>query len=341
MGQLAEGHFSQDFLRKAGWAAFFIAAVLGLAIAALATGTLPVGLRQVAIALFGEGEPRIRLVVVEWRAPRIAAAILAGMALGMAGALFQTLLRNPLGSPDIIGFDSAAFSGALLAMVAGASEMTVAGASLAGGLLAGVLIYGLSGFRNSGPGRIILIGIAVSAFFMALNDWVVMTVQLDTALAAASWKAGSLNGVDGTKLVLGGLMLCLLLPASLACARALRILELGDDRAASLGENVAATQLKIGLVGLALTAVATFVAGPVGFVALIAPRVAHWLIGGASIPLLASALFGAVFLLSSDLAGRLFFLPRIIPTGAMTAALGGVYFVVLLWSRRNGKGALA
>ena len=136
-------------------------------------------------------------------------------------------------------------------------------------------------------------------------------------------------------------MLCLLLPAALACARALRILELGDDRAASLGENVAATQLKIGLVGLALTAVATFVAGPVGFVALIAPRVALWLIGGASIPLLASALFGAVFLLSSDLAGRLFFLPRIIPTGAMTAALGGVYFVVLLWSRRNGKGALA
>lgn len=144
MGQPAEGHFSQDFLRKAGWAAFFIAAVLGLAIVALATGTLPVSLRQVAIALFGEGEPRIRLVVVEWRAPRIAAAILAGMALGMAGALFQTLLRNPLGSPDIIGFDSGAFSGALLAMVAGASEMTVAGASLAGGLLAGVLISSVS-----------------------------------------------------------------------------------------------------------------------------------------------------------------------------------------------------
>ncbi len=339
MREFSEGCFSRILLRKAGWSLFFITACFGLAIAGLLTGTFSVSLHQLVSVLLGEGDPRIALVVMEWRAPRIAAAILVGMALGMAGALFQTLLRNPLGSPDIIGFDSGAFTGALLAMLAGCSEMTIAGASLAGGLLAGVLVYGLAGPRDGGTGRIILIGIAVGVFFMALNDWIVMTAQLDTALAAASWKAGSLNGADSTRLVLAALMLCLLLPAALVCARPLRILELGNDKAASLGQNVSLTQLKIGMIGLALTAVATFVAGPVGFVALIAPRVAHWLLGGASIPLFASALFGALFLLSCDLAGRLLFLHRIIPTGAMTAALGGVYFVALLWFRRNDRGA--
>ncbi|AQS65172.2 Ferric enterobactin transport system permease protein FepG [Rhizobium rhizogenes] len=341
MRQPAERHFSPVPLRRAGWSTFFIAAGLGLTIVALATGTLPTSLRQVVIALSGEGDPSIKLVVLEWRTPRVAAAILAGMALGMAGALFQTLLRNPLGSPDILGFDSGAFTGALLAMLAGASQVMIAIASLAGGMLAGGFVYGLATPRNTDTERIILIGIAIGAFFMALNDWVVMTVQLDMALAAANWKAGSLNGADGTRLYLSLLMLCLLVPAALACARPLHILELGEDRAASLGENVAATQLKIAVIGLALTAVATFVAGPVGFVALIAPRIAFWLTGSASIPLFASCLSGAVFLLSSDIAGRILFLPRIIPAGAMTAALGGIYFVALLWIRRNGKGAAA
>ncbi|MCK4207083.1 iron chelate uptake ABC transporter family permease subunit [Brucella pituitosa] len=338
MRYLLKAYSLRSLLRRVGWSTFFIVAGLGLVVAGLVTGTFPVGLHQLVSALSQEGDPHIALVVMEWRAPRVVAAILAGMALGMAGALFQTLLRNPLGSPDIIGFDSGAFTGALLAMLAGASETMVAGASLGGGLMAGGLVYGLAGFRNKSTGRIILIGIAVGAFFMALNDWIIMSAQLDTALAAASWKAGSLNGADSTRLALAALMLCLLLPAALGCARPLRILELGNDRAASLGENITATQLKIGVIGLALTGMATFVAGPIGFVALIAPRVAHWLLGGASIPLLASALFGAMFLLSSDLAGRLLFLPQIIPTGAMTAALGGVYFVLLLWFRRNVKG---
>lgn len=341
MRRLYKRQFSHAFRRQAGWSALYIATGAGLVFAALATGTFPVTFNQVAKALFGNGDPHIRLVVADWRAPRVVAAILAGMALGMAGALFQTLLRNPLGSPDIIGFDSGAFSGALLAMLAGASQIAVAGASLAGGMLAGCLVYGLASPGQGSMGRVVLIGIAVGAFFMALNDWIVMTAQLDTALSAASWKAGSLNGADDTRLSLAGLSLCLLLPAALACTRSLRILELGNDRAASLGENVAITQLVIGIIGLALTAVATFVAGPVGFVALTAPRIAHRLLGGASIPLFASALFGAAFLLSSDLAARLFFLPRIIPTGAMTAALGGIYFVALLWIRRDGKGASA
>ena len=313
------------------------AACLVLAVMALTVGTMPVTPADAARALQGQASADIQLVVVQWRAPRIAGALLVGAALGMAGALFQTLLRNPLGSPDVVGFDAGAFSGALLAMIAGAGTALVACAGFAGGLVAGALVYGLSGPAHGGRTRLILTGIAVGAFFTALNDWIVMSARLDTALAAASWRLGSLAGISGERLAVAALLLGLLLPLGLSCGRDMRAIELGDDMAASLGGPMATARLKLALTGLGLTAVATFLAGPIGFVALIAPQAARRLAGGASLPLLASALFGALFLLGSDVAGRLAFAPRQIPAGALTAGIGGLYFVALLWSQRAGR----
>ncbi|HEV2508835.1 FecCD family ABC transporter permease [Bosea sp. (in: a-proteobacteria)] len=308
-------------------------ACVGLGLLALTLGTMPVSLADAARALAGDAAAPVQLVVLDWRLPRILAALCAGSALGMAGALFQTLLRNPLGSPDVIGFDAGAFSGAILAMLAGAAASIVALASFAGGLLAGLIVYAAAGGGHVERNRLILIGIAVGAGFTALNDWLIFTAPLDSALIAASWKQGALAGVDRSRLAIGAAILLVLLPLGLACRRTMAALALGDDKAMSLGEPAGPARLRLGLTGLCLTAAATLIAGPVGFVALIAPHAARRLVGSAGLPLSTSALFGALFLLGSDCVARLLFAPRSLPVGAVTACLGGLYFVLLLRSR--------
>lgn len=315
------------------------AACVGLGLFALTLGTMPVSLVDAAGALAGEATASVQLVVLEWRLPRILAALCAGAALGTAGALFQTLLRNPLGSPDVIGFDAGAFSGAILAMLAGAAASLVALASLAGGLAAGLIVYAAAGGGHVERNRLILIGIAVGAGFTALNDWLVFTAPLDSALIAASWKQGALAGTDRGRLAIGAAILLALLPLGLACRRTMDALAFGDDKAMALGEPPGRARLRLGLLGLCLTATATLIAGPVGFVALIAPHAARRLTGGAGLPLSTSALFGALFLLGSDCIARLLFAPRSLPVGAVTACLGGLYLVLLLRGRLRRGGA--
>lgn len=310
-----------------------VAACAGLGLLALTLGSMPMSVAEVGRALAGDAAGPVQLVVLEWRLPRILAALAAGAALGMAGALFQTLLRNPLGSPDVIGFDAGAFSGAIMAMLAGAAAAIVALASFAGGLLAGLLVYAAAGGGHVERNRLILIGIAVGAGFTALNDWLIFTAPLDSALIAANWRQGALAGVDRGRAVTGAAILVVLLPLGFACRRAMDVLALGDDKAMSLGAPPGPARLRLGLLGLALTATATLIAGPVGFVALIAPHAARRLAGSAGLPLTTSALFGALFLLGSDCVARLLFAPRSLPVGAVTACLGGFYFVLLLRSR--------
>lgn len=311
-------------------------ACVGLGLLALTLGTMPISLADATRALAGEAPGPIQLVVLEWRLPRILAALSAGAALGMAGALFQTLLRNPLGSPDVIGFDAGAFCGAILAMLAGAAASLIALASFAGGLAAGFLVYAVAGGGHVERNRLILIGIAVGAGFTALNDWLIFTAPLDSALIAASWKQGALAAIDRGRLAIGAAILLGLLPLGLACRRTMDALTLGDDKAMSLGEPPGSARLRLGLIGLCLTATATLIAGPVGFVALIAPHAARRLTGGAGLPLSISALFGALFLLGSDCVARLLFAPRSLPVGAVTACLGGLYFVLLRSRMRRG-----
>lgn len=308
----------------------------GLALISLTLGTMTLAPMDVVRAIAGDAVPALHLVVVEWRLPRVLAALCVGAALGMAGALFQTLIRNPLGSPDVIGFDAGAFCGALIALLVGAAAPMVAAASIGGGLAAGLIVYATAGLQAE-RSRLVLIGIAVGAGFTALNDWMIFVAPLDTALVAAGWRQGALAGVDPARLTLGAAMLCLLLPLGLACGRSMHALELGDDKALSLGEPTGAARLRLGLIGLGLTATATFIAGPVGFVALIAPQVARRLAGTPGLPLSISALFGAFFLLGSDMAARLALAPRSLPVGAVTACLGGIYFVLLLWSSARSR----
>lgn len=309
---------------------------LALVLACLTLGTVRLTPVQALQAMAARESPALQLLI-EWRLPRIGAALAAGAALGLSGALFQTLLRNPLGSPDVIGFDAGAFGGALLALLAGLAPALVALAAFGGGLGAGLLVYLAAGGLRADRARLILIGIAVGAAFSALGDWMIFVAPLDIALVAANWKQGALAGVDIQRLAIGAAMLSLLLPLGLACARSVQALELGDDKAQSLGVPADRARLRLGLVGLGLTAAATFIAGPIGFVALIAPQAARKLVGSAGLPLATSALFGAVFLLASDAVARIALAPRSLPVGAVTACLGGAYLILLFgsWVRRR------
>ena len=338
--RLAGGRVSLRLGRRAVLACVALALALPvLAFVALCIGTFVITPAEALRALLDSAPREIRLLVVEWRLPRVAGALLAGAALGMAGALFQTLLRNPLGSPDVLGFDAGAFTGALMAILAGAAPLMVALSGFGGGLLAGLAVLLCSGRAHGAASRIIVIGIAVGTLFTAVNDWIILTARLDTALAAASWRMGSLAGMDWAKLSQAGVLLLVLTPVALACARPLHALAFGEERAASLGLEAGRARLSIAVLGLALTATATFLTGPIGFVALIAPRIARLLAGGGGPSLVASALSGALFLLASDVAVRLLLAPRAIPAGAMTAAVGGLYFVVLLRWRRSSEGS--
>ena len=311
---------------------------LALAAAALAVGVLALSTGEVAVppgdvlrALAGEGSQAYRLVVVEWRLPRVLLALLIGLALGLAGAIFQALTRNPLGSPDVIGLDKGAYTGVLIVTVfAGNGYHLVAAGALAGALATAVAVY-LFAFRRGVQGfRLIIVGIAVSAMLASANQWFIVKVDLQAAFAAAIWGQGTLNGLGWRQVGPVALAVGLLCVALTGYGQRLALLEMGEDAAAALGVRVESTRLGYLVIGVALTAVATAAAGPVSFVALAAPQLARRLTRTAGVALVPSALMGAFLLIVSDWLAQRAFAPTQLPVGVVTVAVGGVYFVWLL-----------
>lgn len=304
-----------------------------LAIVTLGIGDYPLTIPQVLRAMVTDAGFDTT-VVVEWRMPRVAAALAFGAALAVSGALFQSLTRNPLGSPDIIGFATGSYTGVLIVttFMAGtplASTLGTAGAALIGGLVTALLVYVLSWRRGVTGMHLIITGIAVTAMLQALNLWLQLRAKVEVAMSAFVWSAGSLGTVSWQNIApaLVGLVICG--AATVLIVPALQQLELGDDAAAAHGVRVETARLGILIIGVALTAIATAVAGPIAFVALVSPQVAKRLVGGAGLPLIASALTGAFLLLTADLAAQ-YALPESIPVGIVTVVLGGVYLLALL-----------
>jgi len=311
---------------------------LGLVLAALAVGVLELSTGDIAVppadvlrALAGEGSQAYHLVVVEWRLPRVLLALLLGVALGLAGAIFQAITRNPLGSPDVIGFTTGAYTGVLIVTVyAGTGYYLVAAGGLAGGLITAIAVY-LFAYRRGVQGfRLIIVGIAVSAMLGAANQWFIVKVNLQAALAAAVWEQGTLNGLGWDQVGPVALGVGLLCVALLAYGNRLAILEMGDDAAAALGVRVPAARLAYLVIGVALTAVATAAAGPISFVALAAPQLAGRLARTPGIALAPSAAMGAFLLVFSDWLAQRLFAPTQLPVGVVTVAVGGIYFIWLL-----------
>ncbi|MEV0246178.1 iron chelate uptake ABC transporter family permease subunit [Nocardia sp. NPDC050712] len=318
-------------LRTPAVIAVLLLACAVVAVLALGTGDYQLAPKTVVQAVFGDSTRLAEFVVMDLRMPRVLLALLLGAALGASGAIFQSLTRNPLGSPDVIGFNTGAYTGALVVMLifGGGYRQTATGA-LVGGILTAAIIYGLS-YKGGMQGfRLIIAGIAISTMLQSVNVWLLLKVDVNTAMAAAVWGSGSLTGLDWDQVTPVAVALAVLLPGVLWLAYRMPLLELGDDTAQALGLRLEPTRLTAVLVGVALTAVATAAAGPIAFLSLAAPQLARRLTRSATVAPAPAAALGALLLLLSDWIAQRAFAPTQLPVGVVTVSIGGAYFVWLL-----------
>jgi iron complex transport system permease protein len=275
------------------------------------------------------------LVVGELRVPRIVLGALVGAALGLSGALVQTVTRNPLASPDVIGVGHGAAAATVLALATGAvaSPGALPAVSVAGGLVAAVLVYVLAWRRGMQPSRFVLTGVGVGVALSAVVQLYLTESELDAAEQVKLWLTGSLNGRGWDQAEPLAWVLLLSVPGLVWAGRAQKLLGLDDVTAAALGVRVRWVQLGVTGLGVVLAACATGAAGPVGFVALTAPQVARRVTGAGQLPLVGAGLIGAVVVVGADLVGRTVVPPLEIPVGALTSLVGGPYLLWLLGRR--------
>ncbi len=311
---------------------------LGVALFSLRSGAVTLDFNQVFNALTGSAPRNITMVVTEWRLPRVMMALLVGAALGISGAIFQSLMRNPLGSPDVMGFNTGAWSGVLVAMVLFGQHLTaITLAAMAGGILTSLIVWALAWRDGIETFRLIIIGIGMRAMLMAFNTWLLLQASLETSLSAGLWFAGSLNGLTWAKTLPAAPLILLMFVCALLLVKRMRLLEMGDDSACALGVSVERSRLMLMLVAVVLTAAATAIAGPISFIALVAPHIARRLSGTARWGLTQSALCGSLLLLAADLCAQQLFMPYQLPVGVVTVSLGGIYLIVLLVQESRKK----
>lgn len=311
---------------------------LGVALFSLRSGAVTLDFAQVFNALTGSAPRNITMVVTEWRLPRVMMALLVGAALGISGAIFQSLMRNPLGSPDVMGFNTGAWSGVLVAMVLFGQHLTaITLAAMAGGILTSLIVWALAWRDGIETFRLIIIGIGMRAMLMAFNTWLLLQASLETSLSAGLWFAGSLNGLTWAKTLPAAPLILLMFVCALLLLKRMRLLEMGDDSACALGVSVERSRLMLMLVAVVLTAAATAIAGPISFIALVAPHIARRLSGTARWGLTQSALCGSLLLLAADLCAQQLFMPYQLPVGVVTVSLGGIYLIVLLVQESRKK----
>jgi iron complex transport system permease protein len=329
-------------VRGAAVGTLLFAAALAVAVLALSTGELSVPVADVLASLTGQADAGTDFVVRELRLPRVLAGLLVGAALGVSGAIFQSLTRNPLGSPDIVGLTLGASTGALVViLVFQGSGPSVAAGAVAGCLATAVAVWLLAFRRGGQTYRLILMGVGVAALLEALNSFLIVRARLDEALSARVWLVGSLNSRTWTDVAIAGVALGLLLPVALRYGGRLRMLSVGDELAALLGVPVGRTRAVLAGVGVVLAAAATAAAGPVGFVALAAPQLAARLTRSPGPGLLPAAAMGALLLVTSDWVAQRALTDVQLPVGVVTGALGGTYLTWLLareWRRGRTVG---
>ncbi|MFJ6737453.1 FecCD family ABC transporter permease [Streptomyces sp. NPDC091279] len=313
--------------------------IVAVGLCTLATGDYAIPVPDVARALLGGGDAATRFVVDSLRAPRLVVALLVGAALGPAGAVFQSITRNPLGSPDIIGFGAGASCGAVAVLVLfhGGPGAVSAGAT-AGGLGTAAAVYLMALRRRALSSLLlILVGIGVTGMLTAFNEWLLTRASLNDAETAQRWLTGSLSSASWGTAVPLGIGVAVLLPVLLLLGRRLDLMEMGDDCARALGIPAERVRLAAVVLAVGLVAFATAAAGPVAFVALASTQVARRLTRTPGVGLTAAALTGALLTTLSDLAGQHAFPSAQLPVGVATACLGGGYLGLLLL--RQGRAA--
>ncbi|WP_203338678.1 FecCD family ABC transporter permease [Nocardioides limicola] len=312
-------------------------ALVAVAAVGLSTGTPQIPLRDLPQALLDPADERVRLALLHLRAPRVVLAALVGLALGLAGALLQDGLRNPLAAPELLGVSSgcAVVVAAVAVLGVPVPRPLVPVAALTGGLAVGALCV-LVGVRLRSTSAQILCGLACASF---LSGCVIALVTLGAPANAAllyQYLLGSLANRGWADVRLVALWLAVAVPAGLLFARTLNTLKLGDDPAAALGVRVRRARAGLLVVATLLTAAAVAACGPIGFVALLAPHIVRRLLRSTDarrvLPL--AALVGAVLLTAADQTARVVAEPREIAAGIVTVLVGAPVLLALIRSEQ-------
>ncbi|ATD64660.1 FecCD family ABC transporter permease [Neisseria weixii] len=287
-------------------------------------------LGNIADILSSTANPMQQWLFYDLWLPRTLTAAGAGAALGAAGAVFQSLTRNPLGSPDIIGVNAGAAVGAVAAGLLWPGYLGIAQDALLGALSVLVLVLlGTKGRLNFGM-EIIVSGLAVNAAAMALVQFGLTAVRQENAQQMTAWLSGSLEARSWEHVVTVWTFMPLLLAGLMLLNTRLSLLALGRDTASGLGVPVRSSSWLLLLAATALAATAVTVAGPVSFLALAAPHIVRRMMQTDRPMVVPAALTGAVLMMAADLTARLLPTPAPLPAGIVTAALGGLYLVFLL-----------
>lgn len=307
------------------------AVAVAIALAALSFGAAGVTPDRVIAVLLGGGDRLDRLVVLDLRLPRILAALLVGVSFALAGAVFQSTLRNPLASPDILGISAGASLGAVWAILGlGAGGALVAGFAFGGGLVVALVIW-LAAWRRGLHGvRFVLVGVGMAYLCGSTVSWLLARSEVREAQTALHWTVGSVADVRGDALAALAIGIAVCVVALAFATRALRPLALGDDHARALGVRADATRVLLLVIAVALVALATSVAGPVAFVALIAPAVARRLVADGGAAVVAAGVVGGALTLGADVVGQFAVPGFTAPLGIVTGVIGAPYLLWLL-----------
>ena len=319
--------------------------VLAVLILVMAAVSLMVGRTfypptDVLKVIFGQDVPGATFTVGRLRLPRTVLAVLAGASFGLGGVTFQTMLRNPLASPDIIGISTGASTAAAFAIVTlGLSGSAVSAFAIVAGLGVALAVY-LLAYRDGVSGiRLILIGIGIAAMLDSATSYVLSTAGQWDLQEALRWLTGSLNGVRWPETGILLITMLVLVPVLFAAAKDLTMLQLGEDTAAALGVRVDRTRLIVVIAAVGLIAFATAATGPIAFLAFLSGPIAVRLIGPGQSVLLPSALVGALLVLVADFAGQYATGTRF-PVGVVTGVLGAPYLIYLIIRSNRTGGAL-
>ncbi|MFG3219249.1 FecCD family ABC transporter permease [Streptomyces sp. NPDC048185] len=336
-GLLRTGRWSLRYDTRALLVCVALAALTVCAmVSAIGTGTYELSPPEVLRTLAGDGPPGAGFVVLDLRLPRALVAALAGFGLGTAGAVFQSLTRNPLGSPDIIGFGNGASAGALVAIIlcdAGAAQTAVG--AVCGGVATAAAVYLLAWKRGVHGYRLVLVGIGASSVLGAATSFLYLRADIGKAAQAAAWTIGSLNARGWGEVRIAALGLVVLIPVVLIHGRRLTMLEMGDDTAAALGVPPERSRLVLIGAGTGLTAMAVAAAGPVPFVAMAAPQLARRITRAAGPNVLSAGWTGALLVTAADLATQRLTGSALLPVGVVTGIAGGAYLAWLLRGERR------
>ncbi|MFE7844738.1 FecCD family ABC transporter permease [Microbacterium sp. NPDC057407] len=313
-----------------------LVATLTVSIVALSVGDYPIAPAELWQTIWGAGDRAQSYVVFQVRAPRLVMGLLVGAALGIAGALLQSLLRNPLASPDLLGISGGAGAAAVFALlILGLGGPLLALAAFVGGTVVAAFLLLAGRHRADGGYRLILAGVGVAFLCVAITNYLLVRAQVELAQAALIWLTGSLASTPWWNVLTVGVVVLVCVPAVVACARWLPLTQMGAATAASLGVRASTVRVVGIMTAVLLTAVTCAFVGPISFIALCAPAIARPLLGHGAVGIGTSAGVGAGLLVSADLVAQFAFPGFSLPVGVVTGAIGAVF---LLWLLATSKG---